>query len=98
MVKTGYALLIVATASTLLADQVTLKNGDRLTGAVAKMDGTKLTFKTELASEVSIDWSNVTDLTSKAKVYVGLKKGQVVEGELTLTPSGEEVQSAEAGQ
>src|SRR5579884_2469204 len=84
-------------ASTLVADQVTLKNGDRLTGAIKKMDGKSLTFHSNLAGDVSIDWANVTELTSKEKVYVGLKKGQVVQGLVTITPSGVEVQSAEAG-
>ena len=80
-----------------LADQVTMKNGDRLTGTITKMDGKTLTFKSDLAGDVSIDWDKVTELVSKGKVYVGLKGGQVVEGELNLTPAGIELASTEAG-
>src|SRR5579884_1565268 len=96
MVKKTFLLALVSGLA-LLADQVTLKNGDRLTGTVVKMDGSKLTFKTEMAGDVSIDWKNVTELTSKSKVYVGLKKGQVVEGSVTISDTGVQVESAEAG-
>ena len=37
-----------------LADQVVLKNGDRLTGAVVKSDGKELVIKTEFAGEVTV--------------------------------------------
>jgi hypothetical protein len=37
----------------LLADQVTLKNGDRVTGQIVKKDGDKLTVKSGLMGEVS---------------------------------------------
>jgi len=98
MTRTTILLLFVLAGSSLLrADQVTLKNGDRLTGTIAKMDGKKLTFKSDLAGDVTIDWDKVTELESKGSMYVGLKGGQVVAGALTLTSSGVEVQSAQAG-
>jgi len=36
------------------ADQVTLKNGDRLTGTIVKSDGTTLLLKTDSAGDVSL--------------------------------------------
>ncbi len=48
----------------LYGDQVTLKNGDRLTGKVLKKDGAKLTFKSDLAGEVTIDWTAVSALNA----------------------------------
>ena len=44
----------------LLADQVTLKNGDRLSGNIIKYDGKNLVLKSDLAGEVTIPWANVT--------------------------------------
>ena len=45
----AFASLFVAPllASSLRADQVVLKNGDRVTGAVVKKDGKNLTVKTD---------------------------------------------------
>jgi putative salt-induced outer membrane protein YdiY len=95
--KTALAVLAVVMTTTVLADQVTLKNGDRLTGTIKKMDGKSLTFKSELAGDVTIDWASVTELNSKEKVYVGLKKAQVVEGQVTMTAAELVVESREAG-
>ena len=43
-----------------LADQIVLKNGDRLTGKIVKADGAKL--KSELIGEVSVDLSSVRSI------------------------------------
>jgi len=44
----------------VVADQVTLKNGDQLTGAIVKSDAKTLLIKTEFAGEVSVQWDAVT--------------------------------------
>ena len=82
----------------LLADQVTLKNGDRVTGQIVKKDGDKLTVKSELMGEVSIPWSAVTSITSSEPLVVVLPGGKSVTGTLSTsdgklqvaTPSGTE--------
>ncbi len=40
-------------AGSVMADQVTLKNGDRLTGTIVKSNGKTLLIKTEFAGEVT---------------------------------------------
>lgn len=42
----------------LYADQVTLGNGDRLTGQIVKSDGKTLTLKTESVGTVDIKWED----------------------------------------
>ena len=42
-----------------LADEVCLKNGDRLPGEVIRMEAGKLIFKTSYAGEISIGWQEV---------------------------------------
>jgi putative salt-induced outer membrane protein len=54
----------------LFADQVTLTNGDRLTGEIVKSDGKTLTVKTQFAGTVDIEWPAVQDFHSDKKVYV----------------------------
>lgn len=72
----AFALLAAAAR----ADQVVLKNGDRLTGTVISSDGKVLTFKSELAGEVKIDWASITNITSAQNLHVALKDGQTLVG------------------
>ena len=70
-------------AQALLADQVTLKNGDRISGNILKYDGKNLVLKSDLAGEVVIPWENVTGVTSTQPLNVTLKDGQRVVGMFT---------------
>ena len=70
-------------AVALRADQVTLKNGDRLTGAIVKSDGKTLLIKTELAGDVNVQWAAITEIVSSQNLHVGLKDGQIVVGLVT---------------
>jgi len=67
------------------ADQVTLKNGDRLSGAVQKNDGKNLTMKSELAGVVTIPWEAVTKVSAEQPLHVGLKGGETVVGAVTTS-------------
>jgi putative salt-induced outer membrane protein len=67
----------------LLADQITLKNGDRLSGNILKYDGKNLVLKSDLAGDVTIPWENVTGVTSTQPLNVTLKDGQRVVGTVT---------------
>jgi putative salt-induced outer membrane protein YdiY len=90
------ALLIALAAAPAFADQITLKNGDRLTGAIVKSDAKELIFKSDLAGEVKIAWDSVAAVTASS-VYVGVKGGQVAVGELALSGGAAEVRTAQTG-
>ena len=45
-------LMMLGLSTAVLADQVTLKNGDRLTGTVVKSDGKTLVLHTDAAGGV----------------------------------------------
>jgi putative salt-induced outer membrane protein YdiY len=79
------------------ADQVTLKNGDRLTGTVVRSDEKKLLFKTEYAGEVSIDWTAVETISSSEPLHLLLKDGQAVVGTVTTQDGALRVQTKETG-
>ena len=53
-------------AGSVMADQVTLKNGDRLTGTIVKSDGKTLLIKTEFAGEVNVQSDAVSAMVSSA--------------------------------
>jgi len=76
-------LTIFVLAQALLADQVTLKNGDRLSGNIIKYDGKNLVLKSDLAGDITILWENVTAVTSTQPLNVTLKDGQHIVGTLT---------------
>ena len=61
-----------------LADQVTLKNGDRLSGVIVKSDTKQLTLKSEFAGTVKISWEAIEAITSTAPLYVHLTSGDTL--------------------
>src|SRR5580704_947978 len=81
----------------LLADQVTLKNGDRLSGNIIKYDGKNLVLKSDLAGEVTIPWENVTGVTSTQPLNVTLKDGQRVVGIVTTDGTKFQIATKETG-
>ena len=92
------AVLILALfLPALRADQITMRNGDRLTGSLLKLDGKNLVFKSEYAGNVTLPWEAVASLTSSNPVYVGLDGGQLVAGTVSLNDDRLEVQSQSAG-
>jgi len=75
-------LLLSLFSLQLQADQVTLKNGDRLSGSIVKTDddAKTLLIKTELAGEVTIPWDAVTDIFSSQPLHITLFDGRVIVG------------------
>lgn len=64
----------------LEADQVTLKNGDRISGTILYTDDKSLTLKTDAMGEVKIDRATITALSSDGPLTVTLKKGEKLVG------------------
>ena len=83
--KVALLALLALSSSVASADQITLKNGDRLTGTIEKSDGKQLVIKTEFAGEVTVQWSAVQDIKSDQQLHVGLKNGQTVVGPVNTT-------------
>lgn len=85
MWKAWIVLLLFGTAfvGAARADEVTLKNGDRLTGTIIKSDAKTLDIKTEFAGVVTIQWSAITSISSTEPLHLGLSDGQVIVGPVT---------------
>jgi putative salt-induced outer membrane protein YdiY len=71
LITLGFILSLISSAA--LADRVTLKNGDRLSGSVIAKRGNTLTFSTGYAGELKIDWDEVAQLETDETVDVMLK-------------------------
>lgn len=90
MSKLTAVLLCLLSFSVLgSAEQVTLKNGDRLTGGIVSMDGKKLVVHTSYAGDVSIDWSEVTQFSSDKPLVITRTDKQVLSG--TVSTEGQDV-------
>lgn len=79
------------------ADQITMKNGDRLSGSIVKYDGKNLILKSELAGAVTIPWDAVTVVSSSVPLNVGLKDGQLLVGTVTTADANLRIATANAG-
>jgi len=65
------------------ADQVTLKNGDRLTGTVVKSDGKTLVLHTDAAGDVTIQFGAIQEIKTEQELHVTLKGGKTAVGPVT---------------
>lgn len=87
MNKVGMVLFLFGTflVGAAHADQVTLKNGDRLTGTIVKSDAKTLVIKTEFAGVVTVQWSAIDSISSAEPLHVGLNGGQMIVGPVTTS-------------
>ena len=74
---------MAALAFSASADQVVLKNGDRISGAIVKQDGKSITVKTDDLGVTAAPWDQVTSVTTEQSLYVVLPDGRTVQGMAT---------------
>jgi putative salt-induced outer membrane protein YdiY len=79
------------------ADQVTLKNGDRLTGTVVKGDGKTLVLHTDAAGDLTIQFSAIQEIKTVQELHVSLKDGKTAVGPVSTTDGKLEVATKNAG-
>ena len=73
-------------AISVLADQVMLKNGDRLTGSIVKSDGKELFLKTDWGGDITIKLESIQEFESSEDLHVGLNDGRTVVGPVSGGP------------
>jgi putative salt-induced outer membrane protein YdiY len=79
------ALTLVLTTIPALADQVSLKNGDRLTGTIVQSDGKTLVLHTEYAEDITLKWDSVKGIESSEPLRVELPNGKTAVGPVSTT-------------
>jgi putative salt-induced outer membrane protein YdiY len=77
-----YFLLCINPA---VADQVSLKNGDRLSGTIVKSDGKTLILHTDYAGEVTLKWDAVQGIQASEPLHVELQGGKTAVGSVTTS-------------
>ena len=79
------------------ADQVVLKNGDRITGTIVKSDAKTMLVKTDWAGEVNVEWTAVDSIVSSETLHLELQNGQTVAGRVTTDDGRFDVATPGAG-
>jgi putative salt-induced outer membrane protein YdiY len=87
--------LSLTLASSLLADVVVLKNGDRVSGSIVKKDGKQISIQTDMFGLVATSWEQVASITADKPLNVVLPDGKTVVG--TLRESSGKVEVASSG-
>jgi putative salt-induced outer membrane protein YdiY len=85
-------LLLCTLTFALSADQLVLKNGDRVTGSIVKKDDKSITIRSDLFGVISAPWDQVESITADKPVTVVLKEGGSVQG--TVATSGGKLEVA----
>ncbi|MHC4587142.1 MAG: DUF481 domain-containing protein, partial [Planctomycetota bacterium] len=81
----AYLMFSSLTAS---ADVVHLRNGDRISGKIIRMEKGSLLVKTDYAGEVTISWHKVESISADGKVKVLLNDGTALEGQTLPLEAG----------
>jgi putative salt-induced outer membrane protein YdiY/small nuclear ribonucleoprotein (snRNP)-like protein len=84
-------LLVSALLPAAWADQVVLKNGDRVTGSIVKKDDKNLTVKTDHLGVIAIPWDQIESIVAEKPVNIVLQDGRTLQGTLTATSGKAEV-------
>jgi len=63
-------LFLVSLAASAFADQVVMKNGDKLTGSVTKSDGKTLVLKTDYAGDLTIKFDAIQSFSTAGDLHV----------------------------
>ncbi len=68
-----------------LADEVTLKNGDRITGTVVRKEGNTPVLKSDALGTLNVPWDQPAEMRSDKPVLLVLTDGRTLEGTPVLS-------------
>jgi Protein of unknown function, DUF481 len=77
------------------ADQITMKDGDRITGAIVKKDGDSVTIKSKNFGTVTLKWTDVAAVKSDQPLNVTLAGGKTVKA--NIETQGDRIQVTAPG-
>lgn len=81
----------------VFADQITFKNGDRITGKIVKKDGDKIVIETESAGTITILWAAVETVTADRPLNIELTNGRSIKGTVATIDEKIEVETKDDG-
>jgi hypothetical protein len=87
----GAVLAAGTAAAGAKTDIILFKNGDRLTGEVKSLDRGKISFDTDAAGVIQIEWDDIEQLFSTTTYEVALDNGERLYGALVETTRHDEI-------
>ncbi len=87
-----FCLSVLAVAIPALADQIVLKNGDRVTGTIVKKADDAVTFKSAHFGTITVPWKEIETIKTDAPLTIVLAGGKEMQG--TLATAGDKVEIA----
>ena len=90
-------IVVCSLTSASLADQITLKNGDRLTGKVVKSDGKTLVLHTDAAGDITVQYSAIQEMKTDEQLHVTLKGGKTEVGPVSTSDGKLEISTKTSG-
>ncbi|NLA75273.1 MAG: DUF481 domain-containing protein [Deltaproteobacteria bacterium] len=87
--KFVFILFVIASISApLMADELLIKNGDHISGNIVRMSSSQVTIKTAYAGEITVNWSEITNVVTDQMIAVMLKNGIEYTGNIQETGEG----------
>ena len=86
LASVGLTFLILCPGA--LADEVTLANGDVITGEILALTGGKLTIKTPYNEALEIAWGSIEKIRSESPLEVVLSDGTRLKGTIQVSEDG----------
>ena len=90
-------LTLLMFSSEGVADEIMLRNGDRVTGAIVGLEGGELEIQSELLGSLIADWEDIEGLRSDNAFYVRLSDARLLVGSLALNLDTLEIRTRETG-
>ena len=78
-------ILLLLAAPLAAADEVVLRNGDRMRGEIVALSGGKLVLRTDYAGEIALRWDEVTSVSTSKPIEI-VRRGARVPLQGTLQP------------
>ncbi|HKW18768.1 MAG TPA: DUF481 domain-containing protein [Terriglobales bacterium] len=92
--RTLIALTLLFGTYSAMADQVSLRNGDRFTGTITKFDGKTLELHTADAGDLTIKWTAIEGVKSDKALHVDLPNAKNAVGPVTTRDEKIEVSTS----
>jgi hypothetical protein len=92
---TACALVAYLSLSTAHADQIVMKDGDRITGEIVKKDGETVTFKSKNFGTIDVKWDDIATVTTEQPVNVVLRDDRTVKA--TIQTENDRIQVTAPG-
>ena len=97
MIKGLFFILFISlaqVASAAKTDVVIIENGDRLTGELQSMSRGKITYKTDVASTINLEWERISQVVIQRDILVETLNGDRHSGHIGKTDNPQEISIA----